>query len=94
LIWPSSLAHDEEVTSLQDVIEAWNAIGQAEERYRETVRAAIADGVPQVRIAEAIGRTREMIRRDAMTDEAREVLRHAEADRLRRRRTGDGEPTT
>ena len=76
---------------MQDVIEAWDAIGQAEERYRETVRAAIAGGVPQVRIAEAIGRTREMIRRDAMSDEQREALKRAEADRLRKRRTG--EPT-
>lgn len=73
---------------MKDVIDAWNAIGQAEERYRETVRAAIADGVPQVRIAESIGRTREMIRRDAMTDEARETLKRSEADRLRKRRTG------
>ena len=74
---------------MKDVIDAWNAIGQAEERYRETVRAAITDGVPQVRIAEAIGRTREMIRRDAMSDEQREALKRTEAERLRKRRTGE-----
>jgi hypothetical protein len=74
------------VTNLQDVIDAWRGISEAEERYRETLRAAIADGVPQVEIAKAIDRTREMLRRDAMTDEQREDLRQSEAERLRRRR--------
>jgi hypothetical protein len=73
---------------LQDVIAAYNAIGEAEKRYRATVRAALADGVLQVEIAKALKRTREMIRRDAMTDEQREALRKAEAERLRKRRAG------
>lgn len=71
---------------MQDVIDAWNDIARAEERYRETLRAAIADGVPQVKIAAAIDRTREMLRRDAMTDEQREAFKKAEAERLRNRR--------
>ena len=71
---------------MQDVIEAWNEISRAEERYRETLRAAIADGTPQVAISKALDRTREMLRRDAMTDEQREELRKAEAERHRNRR--------
>lgn len=76
---------------MQDVINAWNAIADAEKRYRETVRAALADGVPQVAIAKALDRTREMIRRDAMTDEQREEIRRTEAERLRRRREDLGQ---
>ncbi len=72
---------------MQDVIEAFNAIEAARERYRETVRAALADGVPQTQIARALDRTREMIRRDAMTDEQREELKKAEAARVRQRRS-------
>lgn len=71
---------------MQDVIEAYRAIAQAEERYRETVRAAIANKVPQIEIATALGRTREMIRRDAMTDEQREELRRVESEKARQRR--------
>ncbi|MFJ8690226.1 hypothetical protein [Micromonospora wenchangensis] len=74
------------MTNLQDVIDAWNDIARAEERYRETLRAAIADGVPQVAISKAIDRTREMLRRDAMTDEQRAAFNRAEAERLRKRR--------
>ncbi|MFI1194144.1 hypothetical protein ACH4T9_12915 [Micromonospora sp. NPDC020750] len=77
------------MTNLQDVIDAWNDIARAEERYRETLRAAIADGVPQVAISKAIERTREMLRRDAMTDEQRKAFNKAEAERLRKRRVGD-----
>ena len=71
---------------MQDVINAWQDIARAEERYRETVRAAIADGVPQVAIAKALDRTREMIRRDAMTDAQREEFRQEAARRFRERR--------
>ncbi|MBM0240513.1 hypothetical protein JNW88_31725 [Micromonospora sp. ATA32] len=77
------------MTNLQDVIAAWNQAEQAreeakraEDRYREVVRAAIADGVRQTEIAKALDRTREMIRRDAMPDEQREALKAT-----RRRRT-------
>lgn len=71
---------------MQDVIDAWNAIKQAEERYRAAVRAAIASGVKQADIAKALDRTREMIRRDAMPEDRREELRQRELERLRKRR--------
>jgi len=81
------------VTTLQDVIAARQTAAelkeqhrQAEERYRETVRAALADGVAQADIARALGLTREMIRRDAMTDEQREQFRRTQAERGRARR--------
>lgn len=67
---------------MQDVIDAWNQAERAREearladaRYRETVRAAIADGTRQTEIAKALDRTREMIRRDAMPEEQREALK-------------------
>jgi hypothetical protein len=77
----------EEVTNLQDVIEAWNGIEEAWERYRETVRAAMSDGVTQTSIATAIDRTRESIRRDAMPTEQRQALEASERERLRKRRS-------
>lgn len=77
---------DVEVTSLQDVIEAYQEISRAEERYRKTLRSALADGVTQTAISRALDRTREMIRQDAMTDEQRAELRRAAAERQRRKR--------
>ena len=81
---------------MQDVIEAWDAtrkaeqqLREAQERYREIVRGAVADGVPQVQIAKALDRTREMIRRDAMTDEQRAGLRKTETARMRQIRHSD-----
>jgi hypothetical protein len=81
------------VTNLQDVIDAWTGAEQAKaeakraaDRYREVVRAALADGVKQTEIAKALDRTREMIRRDAMTDEEREALKAT-----RRRSTADAQ---
>lgn len=69
---------------MQDVISAWSDAEQAkaeakraEDRYRELVRAALADGVKQTEIAKALDRTREMIRRDAMSDQEREALKAA-----------------
>lgn len=93
MIWANSLGDHEGVTELQDVIDAWQAIAAAELRYRETVRSAIADGVPQVAISKAIDRTREMIRRDAMPEEERERLRLADIERVRRRRMSASRPT-
>ncbi len=72
---------------MQDVINAYEEIRQAEERYRATVRAAIADGIRQSAIARALNRTRESIRRDAMTDDQRAELLQSEGDRLRNRRS-------
>lgn len=69
---------------MQDVINAWSDAEQAraeakraEDRYRELVRAALTDGVKQTEIAKALDRTREMVRRDAMSDEEREALKAA-----------------
>lgn len=76
----------EEVTDLNDVIEAWNGIERAQARYRATVRAAIADGTKQAEIAKALDRTREAIRRDAMPEKDRQAFLAAEAERLRRAR--------
>ena len=85
---------------MQDVIDAWRASTEAEalqreaeERYRETVRAALADGVTQSAIAKALDRTREMIRRDAMTDEQRAEYRRAVAERARRGRASRKDQT-
>jgi hypothetical protein len=95
---PTAVDDHEGVTNLQDVIDAWATTQQAEqqlreaqERYREVVRAAIADGVAQVQIAKALDRTREMIRRDAMTDEQRAGLRRTETARMRQIRSDQGE---
>ena len=71
---------------MQDVIDAYAEIRRAEERYRQTVREALAGGTRQAEIAKALNLTRETIRRDAMSDEQRESLRKAETERLRKRR--------
>lgn len=75
--------------SVDDVVEAFEGIEKAWENYRTTLRAALAEGEAegiagrQARISERLGRTREMLRRDAMTFEQREALRIAEAERKR-----------
>ena len=66
---------------VQEVIKAYNAIGQAEQRYRQLLRAALAERGNQVRIAEALGVTREKLRQDAMTDDERQAVRGADAKR-------------
>lgn len=77
------------MSTLQDVIKAFNAINAAEQYYREVLREALSSGVQQVEIAKALDRTREMIRRDAMTDEQRATLRRADLERRRARRSVD-----
>jgi predicted GIY-YIG superfamily endonuclease len=72
--------------TLAEVIAAWEAIEAAVENYRTVLREALASGIQQGDIADALERTREMIRRDAMTDEQREELRQVEAERHRKRR--------
>lgn len=79
--------HHEGVSNLDDVIEAYNAISEAELRYRAVLRDALSSGVQQVAISKALNRTREMIRRDAMTEEQRDQMRRADAARKRGRRT-------
>lgn len=76
------------MSTLKDVIEAYRAISKAEQRYRETLREALKLGVQQVEISKALDRTREMIRRDAMTEEQRERMRLADAERKRAKRAG------
>jgi hypothetical protein len=72
-----------------EVVEAFNAIDKAWENYRATLRSYLAEGLAegasgrQASISRRLGRTREMLRRDAMTDEQREQLRIAEAERKR-----------
>lgn len=72
--------------ALPEIVAAWEAIEAAVEHYRAVLREALAAGVPQGDIAEALDRTREMIRQDAMTDEQRAEMRRAAAERQQRRR--------
>jgi hypothetical protein len=75
------------VSKLNEIIDAWNAIDEAERHYREILRKYLASGdVQQVDVARELGRTREMIRRDAMTEEQREEIRKADAERKRQLR--------
>lgn len=73
---------DEVVAAFEDIERTW-------EKYRQTLRSYIAEGVTegasgrQASLAKRLNRTREMLRRDAMTDEQREALRLAEAERKR-----------
>ena len=70
------------MTTLEEIVEAFNAIGAAQERYRETLRAGLAAGVQQVEVSTALKRTRETIRRDAMDEQ--ELAAAREADRIRK----------
>jgi hypothetical protein len=71
------------MASVDDVAIAFAAIERAWENYRATLRAAISSGATQAEISRRLDRTREMLRRDAMTDEQREALRLVEAERKR-----------
>lgn len=70
------------MTTLKDIVKAYRAIDAAREKYRQTLRAGLSDGVPQVEVCRAIDRTRESVRRDAMTDE--ELSQARESDRKRK----------
>ena len=77
--------------SVDDVVEAFEGIEKAWEHYRTTLRACLAEGEAegiagrQAQISKRLDRTREMLRRDAMTYEQREALRVAEAERKRQK---------
>jgi len=71
------------MTTLDDIAEAFEAIGRARAHYRDTLKAGLAAGVPQVDISDRLDRTRETLRRDAMNEE--ELAAHRAADRRRRR---------
>jgi hypothetical protein len=69
LPWPEIVAYGGSMpTTTHDVLTAWRAIAQARTRYAQVLRAALADGVPQGELAATLGRSREMLRRDAKQD--------------------------
>jgi hypothetical protein len=70
------------MTTLKDIVKAYKAIDVARERYRQTLRDGLENGVQQVDVCRALDRTRESVRRDAMTEEELEQAR--EADRRRK----------
>lgn len=69
---------------LNEIVDAFHAIDAAERHYRQVLRKHLKSRtVQQVDVAKALNRTREMIRRDAMSEEERAELRRVEADRRR-----------
>ncbi|MEU8334740.1 hypothetical protein [Micromonospora tulbaghiae] len=74
---------------LEEIVKAFRAIDAAERHYRTVLRKHLKAGrVQQVDVANALKRTREMIRRDAMTEEERDRIRQADAERKRAKRAG------
>lgn len=75
--------------SVDDVVTAYRAIDDAWDNYRRTLRACLQEGADegrtgrQAELVRRINRTREMLRRDAMTDEQREALKETEKERKR-----------
>lgn len=69
------------MTTLDDIENAWNGIARARAHYRDTLKAGLAEGVQQVDISRRLGRTREMLRRDVMTDEQLAELKRADRER-------------
>jgi hypothetical protein len=74
------------MATVREVLAAYQKITDAEERYRATLRRALAAGIPQVELAQALGLSREKLRQDTMTETDRERIRQADAARKRRRR--------
>lgn len=74
------------MSTVPEVVEAWKAIEHAEAHYREVLRAALPVRGAQTQLVAALGRSREQLRQDAMTDAEREAIRHADAERKRRLR--------
>lgn len=70
------------------IAEAYADIARAEQRYREVLRAGLANGIRQADIAKTLGRTREALRRDAMADEERAKFGAADAKRKRTKSGG------
>lgn len=75
-----------QASALAEIVEAWEAISAATDRYRSVLGDGLASGVQQSDIAEVLDRSREMIRQDAMTDEQRAAMRAAAAQRQSNRR--------
>lgn len=74
--------------TLDEVVRAWEAIELAVENYRRVLRNSLASGVVlQSEVANALGRTREMIRLDAMSEADRQVLTSKANERRRKLRS-------
>jgi hypothetical protein len=81
------------VPTEDEIVAAYQEIGRARERYRQLLRAGIDhDRVNQTAIGKRIGKTREKVRQDAMTDEELEALRGIERDRKRAKRVKPEQP--
>lgn len=73
----------------------YRARREADEAYRAALRDKLHKKlIQQVDVVKALGITRETVRRDAMTDEERDRIRKADADRRRQgRAAGKRTPT-
>lgn len=72
------------MATIKEVVAAYRRIGQAEERYRSVLRGALEQGITQAELAQALGRSREKLRQDAMTEEDRDRIRQANTERKRK----------
>lgn len=75
------------MTTIDDVVAAYQGIEEAEVNYRATLRQALAEGtVTQAELSRRLGRNRDSLRQDAMPEEERKKLREKEVERQRARR--------
>jgi len=74
------------MATVGEVVAAYRRIGEAEERYRAVLRRALESGATQAELAQALGRSREKLRQDAMTAEDLARIQQANTDRKRRGR--------
>lgn len=66
-----------DVTTIDEIVDAYRGIEAAERHYRELLRAGIAEKINQTELARRLDRSREKIRQDAMSDEDRDQIRAA-----------------
>jgi CRP-like cAMP-binding protein len=73
------------MATIPEVVDAFAGIERAWEHYRETLRSALQDGSEgtQAEIGRRLGRSREQLRRDAMSASEREALILTEVERKR-----------
>lgn len=74
------------MTTIKEVVAAYRRIDEAEERYRAALRRALEQGTTQAELAQALGRSREKLRQDVMSEEDRDRIRQADAERKRQAR--------
>lgn len=75
------------VTTINDVIAAYQKIGEAELNYRATLREALTEGaVTQAEVSRKLDRNRETLRQDALPEDERTALRDKELKRQQARR--------